>query len=340
MSEGEQMKLLIWGTGRRAKRYLDKEYFKSHTIVGFVDNDKTRTNFNGKKVYSPKDIQFLDYDYMVVAVKDSEDIFYQSRDLGINMDKFVFPSLKWKPLWNLNEEAMRKISLDWYLDSCEKLDQVTIVNEKDIYDKQKYIGTELFDNPEYLQDYFRYRTFEYMAKEINERKIEGDVAELGVFRAVFSRLINHHFSEKTIYLFDTFEGFSAEEAAKEKEMGRCDDGFIEAHKDTKVELALSNIIHKEKCVVRKGFFPETAKGLEDNRYAFVSIDVDFEKSALEGIRYFYPRLSKGGVIFLHDYNTARLDGIKVAVRTYEEEIGSILRLCPLADRAGTMVIIK
>ena len=34
---------------------------------------------------------------------------------------------------------------------------------------------------------------------------------------------------------------------------------------------------------KKGMFPSTAVGLDDEDYAFVSIDVDFEKSILEGL---------------------------------------------------------
>ena len=45
----------------------------------------------------------------------------------------------------------------------------------------------------------------------------------------------------------------------------------------------------ENCVIRKGLFPDTAVGLEE-KFIFVSIDVDFENSTYEGLKYFYPRL--------------------------------------------------
>lgn len=75
-------------------------------------------------------------------------------------------------------------------------------------------------------------------------------------------------------------------------------------------------------------------------YAFVSIDVDFEDSIYEGLRFFYPRMNDRGVIFLHDYNSAFLSGVKSALKRYEQELGFLLRKIPLADRAGTLAIVK
>ena len=96
----------------------------------------------------------------------------------------------------------------------------------------------------------------------------------------------------------------------------------------------------DQCIVKKGLFPDTAVGLDHERYAFVSIDVDFEKSMLEGLRYFYPRVNTGGAIFVHDFNSSSLEGVRIAVDTYQKEIGNILCKVPLADQCGTLVIIK
>ena len=56
-------------------------------------------------------------------------------------------------------------------------------------------------------------------------------------------------------------------------MGRCDNDFILAHKDTSVSRMLGNLPYPEKSVVCKGFFPETVtKEAVAEKYAFVSID--------------------------------------------------------------------
>ncbi len=56
---------------------------------------------------------------------------------------------------------------------------------------------------DYIFDYFRYRTFELAAREIKNRKVKGNVAEVGVFKGQFSRLINEIFPEKTLYLLNS-----------------------------------------------------------------------------------------------------------------------------------------
>lgn len=56
-------------------------------------------------------------------------------------------------------------------------------------------------------DYVRMRSLELIAEIVNNNKIEGQIAELGVYKGDFSRIINVNFPKKTLYLFDTFEGF-------------------------------------------------------------------------------------------------------------------------------------
>lgn len=58
------------------------------------------------------------------------------------------------------------------------------------------------------------------------------------------------------------------------------------------------------------------------------------------IRYLYLRLNKGGAIFIHDYNHVSLKGVRNAVALYQNEIGDSLCKVPLADRGGSLVIVK
>ena len=123
-------------------------------------------------------------------------------------------------------------------------------------------------------------------------------------------MINTKFQDKTLYLFDTFESFDVDEFHNEIKNGRVPEYFLEEFKDTNVEYVLGNMPYPNRCIIRKGLFPQTAAGLENEKYAFVSIDVDFEKSILVGLRYFYPRLVCGGAIFVHDYNNRFLESVK------------------------------
>lgn len=112
---------------------------------------------------------------------------------------------------------------------------------------------------------------------------------------------------------------------------------MEAYKQTDIGTVLDRMKNLDTVVVKQGYFPESLQGLEDE-FVFVSIDVDFEKSIYEGLRYFYPRLVKGGYIFVHDYNSS-LFGVEKAVDRYEAEQGFLCKM-PLCDANGTLVIMK
>jgi O-methyltransferase len=84
-------------------------------------------------------------------------------------------------------------------------------------------------------------------------------------------------------------------------------------------------------------FPDSLGGFED-RFAFVSLDVDLYEPTLAGLRYFYPRLSLGGFIFIHDYNNRRYMGVRQAVADFLGE--SHAPALPLPDFAGTLVVLR
>ena len=92
------------------------------------------------------------------------------------------------------------------------------------------------------------------------------------------------------------------------------------------------------CLQKKGLFPESLQGLEET-FSFVSIDVDFEQAMYDGISYFYPRLSKGGYIFIHDYNS-KFRGVKEALKRYEADNNIKLAKVPLPDADGSVVLAK
>lgn len=338
-----QKTIIIWGIGERTNIYMRHQYFHNCEIKGFVDSNKYGTTFYEKPVWEPAKLPELmvDTDYLVIANYFVADIFAKCLDLGIEREKILFTDWIEEPfigsriekILELEPELQRDLELNRY--------KLVEMNEKDIKDTNRYIGRGKYAHPSYMSDYFRYRSFEYMSEILEEDGVQGALAEFGVFRGVFSSLINQRFPERRLYLFDTFEGFEEEEMQKEWEQGRCDERFAEFHADTSVERMLGNLPFPEQCIVCKGFFPDSIiEEAENEKYAFVSIDVDFEDSILAGLDFFYPRLSEGGVIFIHDYNSAFLGGVKQAVKRYEEKIGQKLRKVPFADRAGTVVILK
>lgn len=92
-------------------------------------------------------------------------------------------------------------------------------------------------------------------------------------------------------------------------------------------------------VLKPGFFPDSLGGLEET-FCFVSLDVDYEAATLEGLRYFWPRLSSGGYLMLHDWGNPALPGPGKALERYEAETGARLPAVPIPDLNGTLVLCK
>lgn len=181
----------------------------------------------------------------------------------------------------------------------------------------------------------RAATFRRLADRITENGIEGALAELGTYRGDFAWQLNERFPDRKLYLFDTFDGFDERDIRVERQVGSS---RAAAHdfSNTRDRDVLARMPYEDQVVIRKGFFPETAQGLEE-RFALVSIDVDLYAPTLAGLEYFCPRLVKGGAILLHDYNSLQFDGVRKAVEEYERRHG-MLPLIPLSDLHGTAVI--
>jgi O-methyltransferase len=186
-------------------------------------------------------------------------------------------------------------------------------------------------------EYIRASSLELIAREINEREVPGAVAEIGVFRGEFARLINIAFPERRLYLFDTFDGFP-ETDMKADIQRRYAKPDRQAFSDTSIPLVMSRMKFRDNCIVKRGVFPESAEGCTEERFAFVSIDADLYNPIYEGLQFFYPRLSVGGYIFVHDYNNCQYRGAKQAVRNFCAERG--ISFFPLSDSSGSAVISK
>lgn len=174
------------------------------------------------------------------------------------------------------------------------------------------------------------------ADEICQKSAPGNVAEVGVYLGDFAKYLNLAFPGRKLYLFDTFEGFNEKDVDEDRKRGYSDSRPGQ-YSNSNLDLVMKKMSSPDLCVVRKGYFPETASGLED-RFVFVSLDVDLYQPIYDGLVYFYPRLSPGGYIFVHDYNNMVFRGVKEAVRKYCSESGACC--LPLCDTGGTAIICR
>ena len=185
-------------------------------------------------------------------------------------------------------------------------------------------------------DVIRTSTLSLIADEIHARELKGSVAELGVAQGKFARVINALFPEKELHLFDTFEGFPASDIADDKQR-KFSDTKPEWYADIDMSALMSSMRYPERCVIHKGYFPDTAQGLEES-FCFVNIDCDLYKPILAGLEYFYPRLVKGGYIFVHDYRSKYFTGVRSALNEFAQK--NNISYCVIPDNTGTAVITK
>ncbi len=163
--------------------------------------------------------------------------------------------------------------------------------------------------------------------------VEGDVWECGVYRggtaAMLAALLAERKSTKRLFLFDTFEGMPATDAAKDKHLGG---DFA----DTSAREVADYVGHAELCVIRKGFIPETFAGLESARIAFAHIDVDIYRSIIDCLDFIWPRLSPGGFVVFDDYGFASCPGARAAVDEFFHDQLAV----PLCLPTGQAVVFK
>lgn len=206
--------------------------------------------------------------------------------------------------------------------------KIAVTGSLDFLSRERNIDKNYFD-------YIRLATLELVAYEIKQKNLVGEVAELGVYKGKFARYINGHFADRKLYLFDTFEGFDERDVSVEKKENFS--SGAQNFSDTSVESVLKQMPFPEKCIPKKGFFPKTAEGIND-QFVFVSLDADLYEPIYAGLHFFYPRLTSGGYIFVHDFNNNAYKGARKAVEQFcsEQHIGFV----PIPDSGGSAILCK
>lgn len=80
-------KLLIWGTGNYAARFMENQH--GGEIAGFIETNKTKDSYMGKPVYGSREIP-EEYDYIIVANSHAAEIYDTCLRLGMDTSKMIF----------------------------------------------------------------------------------------------------------------------------------------------------------------------------------------------------------------------------------------------------------
>jgi O-methyltransferase len=176
-----------------------------------------------------------------------------------------------------------------------------------------------------------------LLRTVIENKISGEFAELGVFKGQTAKLIHYYCPERNLYLFDTFSGFDKRDINQESKQIKLSESIL-AFQNTSSEAAIKHIEPiNDNISIFKGYFPQSIpRELNNKQYAFVHLDADLYVPTIEGLKFFYPKVPKGGMIVCHDYNA--WPGVRKAVDEFfhgKQEVA-----IPMPDKSGSALIIK
>ena len=161
--------------------------------------------------------------------------------------------------------------------------------------------------------------------------ISGDFAEVGVYKGNTASILAQAAREsgRRLFLFDTFSGFDA------ADLGNA---ASNAFTDTSLE-AVKSFVGTDGVEYVVGRFPDSLPqaGVSE-RFAIVHLDCDLYQPTAAGLAYFYPRLSAGGLLILHDYSSGRWPGCTQAIDEFLKDKPERPVLMP--DKSGTAIVIK
>ena len=148
-----------------------------------------------------------------------------------------------------------------------------------------------------------------------------DFVECGCWKGhssyIISHLISEYKKEINFHIFDSFEGMS--------KIKKEDEVLLNIKEERKInntwagnESFVKNQVLKDFNFFKiyKGWIPSSFKEVESKKFSFVYIDVVLYEPTLETIKFFFPKLEKGGVIYCESYNSSTFQGAKNAWDEY------------------------
>jgi hypothetical protein len=170
-------------------------------------------------------------------------------------------------------------------------------------------------------------------KQVLAEGVPGEMAELGVYRGNSAAVLAHYArtSGRRLYLFDTFEGFDP------RDLHGVDQPRGEDFTQTSLPL-VRQLVGEQSVVYVQGYFPQSVPPDIAERFSVVHLDCDLYAPMQAGLAFFYPRLSPGGLLLLHDYSSDYFAGARQAIDEFVATIPENLVLLP--DKSGSAVVRK
>ena len=135
------------------------------------------------------------------------------------------------------------------------------------------------------------------------RHLAGDFVECGVNTGLMSQAIcayiDFNATGKKLFLFDTYEGIPLEQAQDSEKSGvqLMNSLYYRDH----YAAAVENFRNIPNATLVKGEVPESLNGVAIDRVCYLHIDMNIAYPEVEALKYFWPKMSPGGIILFDDY---------------------------------------
>jgi hypothetical protein len=201
-------------------------------------------------------------------------------------------------------------------------------------DYERLLNGWLAGNRQNCGDMARFYALYLNVNHILADDIPGEFVELGVYKGNSAIMLAElgRRAGRRVYLFDTFEGFD------KRDLRGIDGKSPVAFTETSLS-AVQKLVGTHGVTYVQGFFPEsTSKVAMPDRVAVAHLDCDLYEPMKAGLKEFYPRLSPGGIMLLHDYSSGHWLGATQAIDEFFEHLPEKPILLP--DKSGTAVVRK
>ncbi len=192
-----------------------------------------------------------------------------------------------------------------------------------------------------------------MVRHLVERGVEGDFVECGVWRGgsvmvMAETLADAGVTDRTLWLYDTFEGMPPPSAEDRDLSGNGADNLLAAEARTEesaiwayaprtvVEDNLRRTRYPyDRFRLVQGKVEDTIPAAIPEQIALLRLDTDWYSSTKWELEHLYPRLAVGGVLILDDYG--HWQGARQAVDEYFAALGHAVQLHTI-DYTGRLVV--
>jgi O-methyltransferase len=222
------------------------------------------------------------------------------------------------------------LSVDQRYAELEKIAAVLVPGEH-----LSEIQRSMFLDKEFRKDFEKlsdgiYRAYDrkYLMREFSRLAMrqEGQFAECGGYKGasayILAKDLKKAGSGKVLHLYDSFEGLSAPAAI---DGGHWAKGAMRERLD-EVQNNLREVASH--IVYHKGWIPEGFDKDSKEVFCFVHIDVDLHQPTMDALAYFYPRMSRHGVILCDDYGFETCPGARKACDDFFAATGDVVLHLP------------